>query len=169
MTIAESLLPEFDHEMATTRRLLERVPEDRFGWRPHEKSMTLGRLASHLAEMPDWGYEVCTGDEIDLAPQGAEPQKPAVHTARAELLAAFDAAVAKAREAIARTDDATMMRDWSAKGGDQTYFTMPKVAVLRAWVLNHNVHHRGQLSVYLRLLDVPVPAIYGPSADERGG
>lgn len=169
MTIADSLLPEFDHEMATTRRLLERVPEDRFAWQPHGKSMTLGRLASHLSEIPEWGYEACTADEIDVAPEGKEPPKPHVHTARGTLLAAFDTNVAKAREAIAGTDDANMMRGWSLKGGGQTYFTMPKIAVLRAWVLNHNVHHRGQLSVYLRLLDVPVPSIYGPSADERGG
>ncbi len=169
MTIAESLLPEFDHEMATTRRLLERVPEDRFAWQPHEKSMTLGRLASHLSEIPEWGYEACASDEIDVAPDGKEPPKPHVHTARDDVLAAFDANVTKARAAIAGTDDATMMRGWSLKGGGQTYFTMPKIAVLRSWVMNHNVHHRGQLSVYLRLLDVPVPAIYGPSADERGG
>jgi uncharacterized damage-inducible protein DinB len=169
MTLADALLPEFDHEMATTRRLLERVPEHRFDWQPHEKSMTLGRLASHLSEIPDWGFEACTGDEIDVAPEGKERPKPHVHESRFDLLNAFDANVAKARDAIARTDDATMMRDWSLKGGGQTYFTLPKIAVIRAWVMNHNVHHRGQLSVYLRLLDVPVPSIYGPSADERGG
>jgi len=166
MTIAESLLPEFDHEMATTRRLLERVPEDRFGWQPHEKSMTLGRLASHLSEIPDWGYEACSVDELDIPPDAL---KPRVHATRMELLSAFDASTAKARAAIAGTDDAAMMRGWTLKGGGQTYFTMPKLSVLRLWVLNHAVHHRGQLSVYLRLLGVPVPAIYGPSADERGG
>jgi len=169
MTIAETLLTEFDHEMAITRRLLERVPEEQFGWQPHQKSMSLGRLASHLSEIPEWGYEACAVDELDMAPDGAEPHKPHVHTSRVELLAAFDANITKARAAIVGTDDAAMERGWTLKGGGQTYFTMPKIAVLRAWVMNHNVHHRGQLSVYLRLLGVPVPAIYGPSADESGG
>ena len=162
MAISASLLPEFDHEMATARTCIERVPEDKFSFKPHEKSMTAGRLASHIAEMPNWATMGITQDSLDLA----TGYKPYEATSRADLLAAFDKAVGGARAAIAGASDETFFSNWSLKNGDKTLMTMPKIAVVRSFVLNHVIHHRGQLSVYLRELNVPVPSIYGPSADE---
>jgi uncharacterized damage-inducible protein DinB len=162
MAISASLLPEFDHEMATARTVIERVPEDKFSFKPHEKSMTAGRLASHIAEMPNWATMGITQDSLDLA----TGYKPFEAASRAELLAAFDKSVAGARAAIAGASDETFFKNWSLKNGDKTLMTMPKIAVVRTFVLNHVIHHRGQLSVYLRELNVPVPSIYGPSADE---
>jgi uncharacterized damage-inducible protein DinB len=167
MGIAEALLPEFDREMGVTRRLLERVPDGQFAWQPHPKSMTLGRLAEHLAELPQWVGATVMQTSLDLAvarrPEGYQP--PAT---RAAVLAMFDANVAAARGALTGRSDAELMAPWSLLRGEHTLFTMPKAGVLRAFVLNHIVHHRGQLSVYLRLRDVPLPSIYGPSADEQG-
>ena len=162
MAISASLLPEFDHEMATSRIVIERVPEDKFAFKPHEKSMTAGRLASHIAEMPNWATVGITQDSLDLA-GGYTPFEA---KSRAELLAAFDKAVGGARAAIAGASDETLMKNWSLKSGDKTLMTMPKIAVVRTFVMNHVIHHRGQLSVYLREMNVPVPSIYGPSADE---
>ncbi|HEV2201821.1 MAG TPA: DinB family protein [Bryobacteraceae bacterium] len=161
MSISAALLPEFDHEMATTRRTLERVPEENFAWKPHEKSMTLGRLASHIAEMPSWGVTGLTTDSLDMG-----NYKPWQGASREEILGVFDKNVAAARTAIAGADDAKYMSNWSLTAGGKTMMTMPKVAVVRSFVLNHIIHHRGQLSVYLRLNNVAVPSIYGPSADE---
>jgi uncharacterized damage-inducible protein DinB len=165
MSIADALLPEFDREMGVTRRLLERVPDGQLAWQPHPKSMTLGRLAEHLAELPQWVGATVTQSSLDLAtarrPEGSQP--PA---SRAAVLAMFDANVSAARGVLAGRSDAELMAPWSLLRGEQTIFTMPKAGVLRAFVLNHIVHHRGQLSVYLRLQDVPLPSIYGPSADE---
>lgn len=168
MPISQSLLPEFDHEMAGTRRVLERVPVEKGAWAPHPKSMTLGRLASHLAEIPTWATNTIDKGELDLAPPGTKPQQPVIHPSREELLAAFDRVVAEARVAIAGASDETWMGSWSLKIGGQTIFTMPRIAVMRSFVMNHLIHHRGQMSVYLRLVDIPVPALYGPSADEQG-
>lgn len=162
MAIKDALLPEFDHEMATARKVIERVPEDKFGYKPHDKSMTMGRLASHIAEMPNWATSGITLDSLDLA----GGYKPFEAGSRAELLAAFDKSVAGARSAIAGASDETLMKNWSLKNGDKTLMTMPKIAVVRTFVMNHVIHHRGQLSVYLRLNNVAVPSIYGPSADE---
>jgi uncharacterized damage-inducible protein DinB len=162
MAIKEGLLPEFDHEMATARRVIERVPEDKFGFRPHEKSMTMGRLASHIAEMPAWATSGITMDSLDLA----SDYKPFEARSSAELLETFDQNVAGARHSIAGASDETFMKNWSLKSGEKTLMTMPKIAVVRTFMLNHVIHHRGQLSVYLRLNDVAVPSIYGPSADE---
>jgi uncharacterized damage-inducible protein DinB len=162
MAIADSLLPEFDREMTVTRRLLERVPEDRFAWKPHARSMSLGELASHIATLAGWGAVTLDQSEIDMG--GANTN--AVATSRADLLARFDGHVADTRAALTGKSDAEMMAKWSLKQNGRTLFTMPKTAVWRSFVLNHLVHHRGQLSVYLRLNDVPVPAMYGPSADE---
>ena len=162
MAIADALVPEFDHEMTTTRKLLERVPEDKFDWKPHTKSFSLGALAAHLANLPVWGSETLNKSEFDVggsAPAGVVPSK-------AELLANFDKNVAATRAALTGKTDAELMGMWSLKRGGHTIFSMPKAAVWRSFVLNHLVHHRGQLSVYLRLLDVPVPSMYGPSADE---
>jgi uncharacterized damage-inducible protein DinB len=162
MAITDALLPEFDKEMTTTRKLLERVPEDKFAWKPHQKSMSLVELATHLATLPSWGAVTLNQGEIDMG--GANPNTAVV--SRADLLARFDKNVADTRAALAGKSDAEMMAPWSLKQNGQTLFTMPKTAVWRSFVVNHLVHHRGQLSVYLRLNDVPVPAMYGPSADE---
>lgn len=166
MAIKESILPEFDHEMATTRKLLERVPEQDAAWQPHAKSMTLGRLAIHLATLPAWGTMTMAQTEFDMNPLGGQPfQNPPFETT-AGALAAFDENVARTRAAIAAASDQDFMVPWSLKNGGQTIFSMPRVAVLRSFVVNHVIHHRGQLSVYLRLRDVPIPSIYGPTADE---
>ena len=162
MPIADTLLPEFDHEMSVTRKLLERVPEEKFDWKPHPKSMSLGGLATHVANIPYWGLVTLTQSELDVA--GSPTLEPAA--TRAELLAAFDQRVAETRAALAGRGDGELMSPWALKRGTQTIFAMPKAAVWRSFVLNHLVHHRGQLSVYLRLNDVPVPSMYGPSADE---
>ncbi|MEO8050590.1 MAG: DinB family protein [Acidobacteriota bacterium] len=162
MAIKDALLPEFDHEMATARKVIERVPVEKFGYKPHEKSMTMGQLASHIAEMPTWATTGITTDSLDLA-GGYKPFEPATS---AELLREFDKNVAAARGAIGGVSDETLMESWSLKKGEITLMTMPKMAVLRTFVLNHIIHHRGQLSVYLRLNNIPVPSIYGPSADE---
>lgn len=163
MALVDALLPEFDHEMATTRTVLERVPDEKFAWKPHAKSFSLGALASHVAVLPTWATETLTRTEIDLDPNR---QPPAALPSRQEVLAAFDRSVADARAALAGKTDAELTAIWSLKRGGRTLFSMPKAAVLRSFVLSHLVHHRGQLTVYLRLLDVPVPSIYGPSADE---
>lgn len=164
--ISQSLLPEFDHEMATTRRVLERVPDDRPSFAPHPKSMRLDRLAGHVSEMPWWAEVTLAGSEFDVNPPGG-PQQPAVTmTSRAGMLADFDARVQRARALLAGTSDAAMLETWSLKAGGQTVLAMPRVAVMRSFVMNHLVHHRAQLAVYLRMNDVPVPSIYGPSADE---
>lgn len=166
MSLVDSLLPEFDREMGVTRRLLERVPDGQFAWQPHPKSMTLGRLSEHLAELPQWVGSAVTQSGIDLAttrrPDGY--QSPATRSA---VLAMFDANVAAARSALVGRSDAELMAPWTLQRGGQVIFTMPKAGVLRSFVLSHMVHHRGQLSVYLRLHDVPLPSIYGPSADEQ--
>jgi uncharacterized damage-inducible protein DinB len=163
MAIADALLPEYDHEVATTRRLLERVPDAKFDWKPHQKSMSLGELASHLATMLSWGSMTLNAPEFDLTGDHA----PVVLHSRADLLASFDKEAAAARAALAGKSDAEMMAPWSLKREGKPLFTMPRAAVLRSFVMNHMVHHRGQLSVYLRLNDVPVPSMYGPSADEQ--
>ncbi|MFN8665772.1 MAG: DinB family protein [Gemmatimonadaceae bacterium] len=166
MSIAQSILPEFDHEMATTRKLLERAPEAQFAWKPHEKSMSLGQLANHLAALPFWGVVTMQQVELDMNPPNGEGYKtPKLETA-AEMLAAFDSVVSQARAAIAASTDADFMVGWSLKNGGHTIFTMPRIAVLRTFVMNHVIHHRGQFSVYLRLQNVPLPSIYGPTADE---
>jgi uncharacterized damage-inducible protein DinB len=168
MAIRDALLPEFDHEMASTRRVLERVPDDAVDWRPHPKSMTLGRLASHLAEMPHWGTVALTQDSFDVtAPGGARDFTPPPSGTRAEMLAAFDKNVAEARAAITAADDDSFRQSWSLKKGGQPIFTMPRAVVMRSFLLNHLIHHRGQLTVYLRMRDVPLPSLYGPTADER--
>jgi uncharacterized damage-inducible protein DinB len=167
MPLSQSLLPEFDHEMANTRRALERVPEDKFAWKPHDKSMTLGRLASHVAELAGWVEPTLQSESLDVAPPGAPPYQPKIAASRTELLQQFDKNVAQARAAIAAAPDPAWMVPWTLLSGGQPMFTLPRIAVLRAMVMNHMIHHRGQLSVYLRLNNVPVPALYGPSADEQ--
>lgn len=168
MSIAETLLPEFDHEMATTRKCLERMPEDKAEWKPHAKSFIFGRLCLYLAEMPGWGTMAMTTTELDMNPPDGKKYEPTVFESKAHVLAMFDETVAAARAALATASDADFMVNWTLRNGGQVIFTLPRLGVVRTWVLNHVIHHRGQLSVYLRQLDVPVPAIYGPSADEQG-
>ncbi|HSS77430.1 MAG TPA: DinB family protein [Thermoanaerobaculia bacterium] len=162
MSISATFLPEFDMEMANTRRTLERVPTDKFSWQPHSKSFTMGKLATHLATLPTWTGVTLTTSELDLAVPFDQP-KPATTE---ELLAVFDKSVAGARAILAAATDDVFFQTWTLKNGEHVIFAMPKVAVLRGFVLNHLVHHRGQMTVYLRLNEIPVPALYGPSADE---
>lgn len=161
-TISPSLLHEFDHEMANTRRTLERVPEELAGWTPHEKSMPMGRLAYHIAGIPLWVTRSLTGSEFDLTPETDAGQM----TTRAALLDRFDTAVAEARRHLADAEDVLLMQPWTFKKNGQALFSQPKVMVIRTFALNHLIHHRAQLTVYLRLKDVAVPGLYGPSADE---
>lgn len=163
MTIAETLLPEFDEEMKTTRRVLERVPTDKGTWKPHEKSFSIGHLAQLISWMPGWITNALTSDKLDLS---AAPKYGYMSTET--LLADFDRNVREARAAIAATSDSDFDRKWSLTSGDKVFITMPRGAVTRQNI-NHLVHHRGQMSVYLRLLDIPVPSIYGPTADEPWG
>ena len=163
MALVDMLLPEFDHEMATTRKLLERVPDDRLAWAPHAKSYTLGQLAQHVATIPMWGTMTLTLNELDLA--GGFENPPA--ESRAALVKLFDDNAAKARTELTGKTDAELMAPWALRRGADTIFSMPKASVWRSFVMNHLVHHRAQLSVYLRMQDVPLPAMYGPTADEQ--
>jgi uncharacterized damage-inducible protein DinB len=161
MSISQTLIPEFDQEMASTRRLLERVPTDKGEWKPHPKSFPLGHLAQLVATMPGWITRTVRGTEIDLSrSEGYSFQKTEA------LVGQFDRHVREAREAIASAKDEDFGVQWSLKMGDQVLFSAPRGVVVRQHI-NHLVHHRGQLTVYLRLLDVPLPSIYGPTADER--
>ncbi len=168
MTIAQSLLREFDEEMVATRKTLERVPEAKFAWKPHEKSMPLGRLATLCAELPGWGVNALKQDELDIAPPGAPPPKWASLPSLKAVLELFDKNAAEAKQAILATPDAEFGKPWTFKMQGKVISKDPNAHVYRRSVMNHLVHHRAQLGVYLRLLGVPVPAIYGPSADERG-
>jgi uncharacterized damage-inducible protein DinB len=165
MSIAESLIPEFNNEMKTTRSLLERVPEDKADWKPHQKSMSLGKLSIHLATLPSLAIRALNATEMDMNPPGGPAFVPPSFESLGRTLELFDKNEADVREALSNASDAELMTEWSLKNGGATIFAMPRVAVLRSIVMNHIIHHRGQLSVYLRLLDVPLPSIYGPSAD----
>lgn len=165
MSMCQSLAAELQQEAKTTRRLLERVPEASFGWKPHEKSMSLGQLAGHVAQLPTLIVPALTEDEFDFAIAGWKPFSP---QNTAELVEQFDANVTAAADALKSQPDEKMSETWKLKSGDHVLFEMPRALVVRFVGLNHVVHHRGQLSVYLRMLDVPLPSIYGPSADESG-
>jgi uncharacterized damage-inducible protein DinB len=162
MAIKDGLLTEFDHEIGTTRRLLDRLPDDRLAWKPHDRSMSMGALATHLSNLSYWGTIILNQAAYDLA-DAPPPLEPL--TARGEILAAFDEKARQVRESIDRTD-AELVAPWTLRRAGQEVFTMPRITAFRTFVLYHMVHHRGQLSVYLRLNAIPVPAIYGPSADE---
>ena len=167
MPIAQMLLPEFDLEMANTRRVLEVVPGADAAWKPHPKSTALGDLAAHVALIPMWGRYTLEVTELDLAaPENTAAARTGFTTVPA-LLEEFDQRVRDTRSALARSSDADLGVTWTLKAGERTVFSMPRAAVLRSFVLSHMIHHRGQLTVYLRLRDVPLPAIYGPSADSR--
>ena len=167
MSIAQTLLPEFDLEMATTRRLLEVVPAADAEWRPHPKSTSLGDLAAHIALLPMWGKLTVELPELDLGSPANASKARAQFTTTAALLEQFDQRVREARGALASAPDAAMGERWALKNGPATIFSLPRAVVLRSFVLSHMIHHRGQLSVYLRLRDVPLPSIYGPTADTR--
>jgi len=165
MSIAQILLPEFDHETAKTRLFLERVPDLQAGWRPHPKSRTLGELSMHLATLPTWTRLTLKQTEHDTGTAALDPRLTSPFESCARTVAIHDAAVKAAREILADTTDGEMMAPWALKNCGKTLFTMPRSGVFRTFVLNHTIHHRGQLSVYLRMCDVTVPAIYGPTAE----
>ena len=167
MSIAQSLMPEFDQEMAGARKVLERVPEDKLEWKPDPKSMSMGRLAQHVAELAGWGKETMTKTELDLDPEGKGFKPPPPPTSRQELLDLLDKNVAASRPVIAGASDSDFMTPWSLLITKRVMMTMPRIAVMRNFVMNHMIHHRAQLTVYLRLTGVPVPGLYGPSADEK--
>ncbi|MBI5444717.1 MAG: DinB family protein [Deltaproteobacteria bacterium] len=165
--IATSLLPEFDLEMANTRKVLERVPEEAFSWKPHPKSFSMGELAGHVASIPGWLTSTLTDEAFDVSPGGVPAVFPRAASSK-EALSMFDDGIAVSRSALQGTSDATFLKSWALLANGEPLFTMPRVAVVRTFVMNHLIHHRAQLCVYLRQNDVPVPALYGPSADEQG-
>ena len=164
MALNTALLAELKHESANTRKMLERVPSDNLGWKPHEKSFSIGYLASHIANLPTWMGLTLLQDELDF---GKTPFKTPQGTTTAEILEKFENNLAEAIKVLEGTNDDVLNSSWTMRNGDHIFFTMPKKVCLRNFLFNHIVHHRGQLSVYLRLLDIPVPGMYGPSADER--
>jgi uncharacterized damage-inducible protein DinB len=161
--IAAELFADLDQELASTRRVLERVPFEHWDWKPHEKSTSLGRLATHLAELPHFAEVVANTDEMDMAAAASAPSKV---TNRGELLALFDERAASMRRVVASLESKRLSEHWRLRAGDKVYVDAPRALVLRQHGVSHPVHHRAQLTVYLRLLGVPVPGIYGPSADE---
>jgi uncharacterized damage-inducible protein DinB len=168
MSLCELLLTEFDDEMAGTRKTLERVPENKFGWKPHEKSGSMLWLASHLAHLPEWAAVTMQQDSLDMSPNGVSMPQPPAPKSTKELLEIFDKNVKAGRAALAAGNDSELSKPWSLLDNGKVLFTMARGECLRKWVLNHNVHHRAQLGVYLRLNNIAVPALYGPSADEHG-
>jgi uncharacterized damage-inducible protein DinB len=161
-TISSALLPEYDAEMANTRKILAIVPNDQFDYKPHEKSMALGRLASHIAEMPNWAAHTIQMDVLDIKPG----QKPYLAETREQMLTDFDKNVTEARELIAGASDEDLHKIWTFRYDGKDMMSMPRFAVLRGVVMNHMIHHRAQLGVYLRLNQIEIPGMYGPSADE---
>lgn len=167
MSIAESMLPEFDHEMAGTRKTLERIPDDKLSWKAHPKSNTIGWVGSHLAEIPGWVEGTLTRESWDFSPPGDPPYRTPILESRQQILEKFDSNVAAARRAIAATTDEALKKPWSLLYQGNIIFTQSRLDVLRSFILNHMIHHRAYLCSYLRLNDIPVPALYGPSADEQ--
>jgi uncharacterized damage-inducible protein DinB len=168
MPISESLIPEFDQEVANTRHVLERVPTEQFGWRPHEKSWSMGDLATHIAGLPSWVKYTFTTEELDIAPaDGQKIQQPKC-SSTAEVLNLLGHSTEEARQAILALPDSGFMQPWTLKARGKALMTLPRIAVYRGTIMNHLIHHRGQLTLYLRLCGVPLPNIYGPTADEPG-
>ena len=164
MALKDALLPEFDHEMGVTRKLLERVPDADLGWKPHHKSFSLGDLAAHLAQIPHWSAAILDQPSYDI--ETVESGDRTSPTRGADVVAAFDRAVAAARARLSAKSDGELMAPWTLKKGGQDMFTAPALAAFKSFIVNHSIHHRGQLSVYLRLRNVPLPSMYGPTADE---
>lgn len=165
MSIVDSLLPEFDHEMANTRKLLELIPDEKADWKPHPKSRTLGQLAIHLAFLPVWVQSIIQKTAFDLDPSKDGGFKRPEFVSGDETLRFFDENVSNARNALKGVSDKDIFNNWVLRKGDNIIFSLPRAAVLRSMVLSHSIHHRGQLTVYLRLLDIPLPNIYGSTAD----
>jgi uncharacterized damage-inducible protein DinB len=165
MPISDALLAEFDHETAATRNLLARVPDARAGWKPHEKSRSLGELATHLAHLVAWVPVTLKRTEFDTNPVDGETIRTPPFQSTARLLQSYDDDVKLARSLLTGISDGELMVTWSLKSAGKTMFVLPRVAVFRSFVMNHTIHHRGQLTVYLRMCDVPLPALYGPTAD----
>ena len=166
MSIAQSLLPEFDQEMQNTRKVLERIPDEKWNWKPHDKSGTVGWMASHIATIPEWAIMTLNTESFDYAPVGGSSYVPPKIENQKQTLEAFDKGVTETRKALEKASDDDMTKVWSLLAGGQTVFALPRVAVYRSMIMNHLIHHRAQLTVYYRLLGVAVPGLYGPSADE---
>ncbi len=164
MSVADAMVGEFTHESIGTRKMLERIPEDKLSWKPHVKSMTMGRLAAHLAELPEWSKTILNEESFDMATSDHEPHVPAT---KPELLDLFDKNVAAFKESFSGQSDERLFQNWKLEHGGHLVAEMPRVAWIRSFILSHIIHHRGQLSVYLRENDVPLPALYGPTADEN--
>ncbi|MBX3354274.1 MAG: DinB family protein [Phycisphaeraceae bacterium] len=167
-SFAQMNLPEFEHEMATTRKLLERLPEDKLDWKAHPKSNSIGWNACHLAEIPGWASNILTESFVDMNPPGEAPYATPKLSTRADILDLFDRNVAEAKKAIASVKDDSVMDAWQLRDNGTVLLEMPRAVAYRTWVISHSIHHRAILSVYFRLVGVPVPAIYGPSGDEQG-
>lgn len=163
MNIADGMIAEFTYESATTRKLLERLPEDKLSWKPHPKSMTMGELATHIAHIPEWSQTVVNDESFDMGASNVEVQKP---DTRQGILDYFDKSVEGFKRVLAGKSDEQLFQTWKLLNDGKTVLEMPRVACIRSFILSHAIHHRGQLSVYLRENDVPLPMIYGPSADE---
>lgn len=161
-SLSLSLLGELDHELSQLRKTIERIPSEQLNFKPHPKSMTLSQLGTHLAQIPFWGAMTLTTPEVDLAQPWEQPDPKTTE----EILAILDRSVSEFRAALEPASEETMQAPWTLRKGEHVIFTMPRAQLMRGMIMNHLIHHRGQLSVYLRLLDVPVPALYGPSADE---
>ena len=168
MSIAETILPQLEHEMKLTRVSLSRVPMDRLSWRPHPKSFPFGRLAFHLAEIASWIAPIIQQEELDLNPPGENKFASPTFDTQEDLLAFYDKHVAEGSAVLSKATDEQMLGAWTLRAGEHKIFTMPRVAVIRGVILSHTIHHRAQLGLYLRMNDIAVPAIYGPSADEGG-
>ncbi|MBV8550329.1 MAG: DUF664 domain-containing protein [Acidobacteriaceae bacterium] len=167
MSPSEKLLSEFDEEFAATRGFLERVPDDKLTWKPHEKSMELGRLAWHLADFPEWCRNIFKDDVLKMTEEdGAKAMRACEGKRRADILAKFDRELPEARAMLAKAGDADMAHPWKMEWAGQVIIDSPREQVFRKWVMNHMIHHRAQLGVYLRLNGIAIPGVYGPSADE---
>lgn len=167
MSLNEMIFGDFEQEMANTRKCLERVPNDKWDWKIHDKSNTIGWVARHLAEIPDWAESILKDDEFDINPPDQPAPTPADVSTTEAALALFDKNVAAAKAALSNVSEEELTKSWSLLAGGQALFTMPKHAVFRTWVINHSVHHRAILTVYFRVNDISVPALYGPSGDEE--
>jgi len=169
MRIGQTMLPEFDAEMANTRKVLERVPDDKWDWKIHEKSNTIGWVANHLSDIPGWVEMTLAHDSLDVEPVAGQPYQSPTATTTAGVLELFDQNVATGHSLLESVEDEVLFQPWSLLRLGEALMTMPRMVVIRTWVLNHTIHHRAHLCVYLRVNDVPVPGLYGPSADDAGG
>lgn len=167
MAIYDAFMPELEMEAATTRKFFERLPEDKLAFKPHEKSMPLGRLAGHIAELTGWGATTLQTDQLDFAPAGGPAFQPLVATSREQLLGEFEKNLGELRAALPKATDQDFMKPWTLLAGGKVLLSMPRITVIRSMVFNHIIHHRAQLGVYYRLNNVPIPSSYGPSGDER--